>query len=338
MEFDLERFVDDPTLEQLDSCRKADLVLIAEYFKIDVSRSEMKCQIKTKVTEGLLKRQILFEGADPGESTLIKTESPDTTAQTRQFELEMRRLELREKELEAKVRLRELEVEAMQASTRVQSPIFYVSRYTKMGPPFREADVDKYFSMLERVAITLKWPRDACPLLLQCMLVGKATIEQSLDYDVVKAAVLRAYELVPEAYRQKFRRYQKADSQTFVEFAREKETLFDCWCAAQGVEQFEQHRDLIIMEEFKNCVLERVATHLNEHKTAQVAQAAVLADEFSLTHRGLFAEGLPSRPNEVTPRREFPIGFAGPSKTGAPASGRRQDDLGAKGKKVQSSL
>lgn len=43
-------------------------------------------------------------------------------------------------------------------------------------------------------------------LLLQCKLVGKAqevcatlTVEQSLDYNVIKAIVLRAYELVPEA-------------------------------------------------------------------------------------------------------------------------------------------
>ncbi len=48
------------------------------------------------------------------------------------------------------------------------------------------------------------------------------TLEQSLDYDVMKSAVLRAYELVPEAYRQKFRKHVKTSSQTFGEFAREK--------------------------------------------------------------------------------------------------------------------
>ena len=30
--------------------------------------------------------------------------------------------------------------------------------------------------------------------------------EQRADYDVVKQTVLKAYELVPEAYRQKFRK------------------------------------------------------------------------------------------------------------------------------------
>lgn len=30
------------------------------------------------------------------------------------------------------------------------------------------------------------------------------SVDQSLDYDVVRATVLLAFELVPEAYRQKF--------------------------------------------------------------------------------------------------------------------------------------
>ncbi len=53
------------------------------------------------------------------------------------------------------------------------------------------------------------------------------SLEDSLNYDAVKLAILRAYELVPEAYRQKFRGHKKNSSQTFVEFSREKALLFD---------------------------------------------------------------------------------------------------------------
>jgi len=69
---------------------------------------------------------------------------------------------------------------------------------------------------------------------LQSTIVGKAreayaalTIEKSSQYNLVKAAVLKAYELVPEAYRQRFRNAIKSNDQTFVEFAREKERLFN---------------------------------------------------------------------------------------------------------------
>lgn len=99
------------------------------------------------------------------------------------------------------------------------SPEFDISRHISLVPIFRESEVDTYFTVFECIAATLQWPRNIWPLLLQCKLVCKAqevcsalTLEQSLDYDAVKIAVLRAYELVPEAYRQKFRKREKPQS------------------------------------------------------------------------------------------------------------------------------
>lgn len=76
--------------------------------------------------------------------------------------------------------------------------------------------------------------------MLQSVLTGKAaeiysalSIEQCSDYDIVKSEILKAYELVPEAYRQKFRSYRKFESQTSVEFAREKEDLLDKWLTSK---------------------------------------------------------------------------------------------------------
>ena len=57
------------------------------------------------------------------------------------------------------------------------------------------------------------------------------------DYDYVKELILKGYELVPEAYRQRFRNCQKESNQTYVEFARKKEQLFDRWCNSKKVNQ-----------------------------------------------------------------------------------------------------
>ncbi len=109
---------------------------------------------------------------------------------------------------------------------------FDPSRHIKLVPPFRESEVDAYFIAFERIAAKLNWPRDMWALMMQCSLVGKAQevcsalpIDDSLNYDVVKAAVLRVYELVPEAYRQKFRSYTKSMKQSFVGFARDKKNV-----------------------------------------------------------------------------------------------------------------
>ncbi|VDH97949.1 Hypothetical predicted protein [Mytilus galloprovincialis] len=89
--------------------------------------------------------------------------------------------------------------------------------------------------------------------MLQSVFEGKAAeiysallSEKISDYDTVKQEVLKAYELVPEAYRQKFRSYKKFDSQTYVEFAREKEDLFDKWLTSKKTDNnFDNLRQLI---------------------------------------------------------------------------------------------
>lgn len=114
---------------------------------------------------------------------------------------------------------------------------FDVSKHIALVPPFRETEVGSYFCAFERIAAALQWPREVWSLLLQCKLVGKAQevcaslcIDQSLNHEIVKATVLRAYELVPEAYRQRFRQSQRAANQTFVELARKLSAPFDKRC------------------------------------------------------------------------------------------------------------
>ncbi|XP_067255058.1 uncharacterized protein [Chanodichthys erythropterus] len=177
------------------------------------------------------------------------------------------RLEIRKMEIEAEtqVKLRQLELESAKAvsdrTARLNpvSPVvasvnsansvsdstttFDISKQIALVPHFRESEVDTYFAAFERVAAALHWPKEVWCLLLQCRLVGKAqevcsalSLEESLRYDVVKNAVLRAYELVPEAYRQRFRNHKKVAQQTFVEFAREKGVLFDKWLSTNNVQ------------------------------------------------------------------------------------------------------
>uniref|UniRef100_A0A7N8YF56 SCAN box domain-containing protein n=1 Tax=Mastacembelus armatus TaxID=205130 RepID=A0A7N8YF56_9TELE len=215
----------------------------------------------------------------------------------------MRNKQLEVEAIHLKVRALELEQGAAVAtSPYFQSPFsrpqdgFDVSRHIALVPPFRESEVDSYFSAFERIAATLNWPRNVRPLLLQCKFVGKAQevcaslcIEDSLDYDKVKATVLRAYELVPEAYRQKFRNCEKTVTQTYVEFAREKGVLFDKWCRASKVKTLDNLRELKLLEEFKNRVPEKIVLYLNEQKVTSLDNTAVMADEFALTHKNVFA-------------------------------------------------
>ena len=113
------------------------------------------------------------------------------------------------------------------------------------------------------------------------------SVEQSQKYEYVKDAVLRGYQLNPEAYGQKFRNCQRDNSQRFVEFARVKEQLFDRWCHSKKVNKcFEKLWQLILIEEFKRRIPFHMKTFIDEKqvKKKKIQQDADLADEYFLTH------------------------------------------------------
>ncbi|XP_014896674.1 uncharacterized protein LOC106952820 [Poecilia latipinna] len=164
----------------------------------------------------------------------------------------------------------------------------------KLLPKFNEQDPDVFFSLFEDMAEDNDWSDLDCSMLLQSVLVGKAqeayvslaSAERKV-YKSVKEAVLKAYKLVPEHYRQQFRNCRKAVKQSNTDLVRELNTQFYRWLSAEGVDDFESLRDLMVLEQFKNIIPDRVAICINEQKVKTAAKAAVLADEYVLTHKGV---------------------------------------------------
>ena len=198
-----------------------------------------------------------------------------------------RQIQEREKERQS-----ELEKLKLQQLNHPIGQSFDVIKNFQAVPSFQEDDVDMFFLHFEKLATNLNWPKDHWTILLQKAFVGKAreifaqlSVEQSQKYEYVKDVVLRGYQLNPEAYRQKFRNCQRDINQTFVEFARVKEQLFDRWCHSKKVNMdFEKLRQLILIEEFKRRIPFHMKTFIDEKQVENLQQAADLADEYFLTH------------------------------------------------------
>ena len=186
---------------------------------------------------------------------------------------EREKREEREKEREFQLRMREIEMQerANQPKQKIEYN-FDVTKHIRLVPPFQEKEVDKYFLHFEKVAKNLNWPKEHWTLLLQSVLIGKAReiytqlgVEQSPHYETVKELILKGYELVPEAYGQKFRNCKKDSYQTHVEFSRNKEQLFDRWCCSKKIDQnYDKLRQLMLVEEFKRCIQSDVKTFLDK--------------------------------------------------------------------------
>ena len=225
------------------------------------------------------------------------------------LEIEKERLEIEKEKLQFELKMKELELQGKSKSKSLPlatSMVFDVTKHIRLVPPFQEKEVDKYFLHFEKVAENLKWPKEHWTLLLQSVVIGKAreiytqlSLEQSSDYDTVKELILKAYELVPEAYRQKFRDCRKDHDQTHVEFARTKEQLFDRWCSSKKVgSDHAKLRQLMLVEEFKRCINSDVKAFLNEREVENLETAARLADDYALTHKASFV-------NKPYPRKPY---------------------------------
>ena len=248
-----------------------------ELAKLQIQEQERKEKLEV---EKAIKQQEL--------DARLQLEKEKLQMEKEKFELEK---ELKQKELDAKIKLEQDKLHKHGSST--SSSQFDATKNIRLVPKFEEKEVDKYFLHFEKIANSLKWPKESWTLLLQSVFIGKAreiysslSLEQCSNYDVVKKAVLKAYELVPEAYRQKFRSAKKESNQTHVEFARVQEQMLDRWLSSKNVnDNFKQLRQLVLVEQFKNCIHADIKTHLDERDINKLEDAATTADDYALTHK-----------------------------------------------------
>ena len=313
MTFDLQAFIAAPSQELLNLAKKSDLLDIAAHYELTtVNKSRLKQEIKNSLVQFLVYTEILDSSAL---SLVLVTQTGLQMRELeiqRQIEFEKLRLEQeifkieqerqmqieREKlKFDAELRMKELELQNMTVKRQSldSGAHFVVTKHIRLVPPFQEK-VDKYFLHFEKVAENLKWPKEHWTLLLQSVIIGKAreiytqlTVKQSSSYDTVKELILKAYELVPEAYRQKFRNCKKENEQTHVEFARTKEQLFDRWCSSKKIgSNHEKLRQLMLVEEFKRCINSDIKSFLDEKQVETLEAAARLVDDYALTHKVSF--------------------------------------------------
>ena len=211
--------------------------------RLEKERLEKQRQLEIEKLEKQreLEERLAKEKIDMEEREKAKQREMEEREKEKHREM-LERVELEKEKMHYEIKMKELELssKSMPPVSFDPSKVFDVTKHIRLVPPFQEKEVDKYFLHFEKVAENLKWPKEHWTLLLQSVVIGKAReiytqlpLDQSSDYDTVKNLILKAYELVPEAYRQKFRNCRKEHDQTHVEFARTKEQLFDRWCSSK---------------------------------------------------------------------------------------------------------
>ncbi|XP_071483344.1 uncharacterized protein [Diadema antillarum] len=313
----VQSFVDEPTQEGFNNLRKAELVEVAQILEIPIKTSDRKAEIKDTISEFFTNTGIwpasLSEdeaGTDDGEIITPLVTPAESELKKIEIQLRMKQLEVEAKKIELEIKSIDAKSNEPSSGSSAKSSKFDALRQSQLVPKFREDRVEEFFQHFEKVAVSLEWPKEVWPTLIQSSLVGKAqevyaslTIQECSNYENLKSSVLRAYELVPEAHRQLFRNYRRRDDQTFVDFVQHKQTHFEHWLRSSGVDDFHKLKELVLLEEVKRCVQPDQRQYLEEREAHGARRAAVLLDEYVLTHKGTFKLSSSKKGGQGVPRK-----------------------------------
>jgi len=90
--FNIDTFVEEPTLKVVKSLKKAELIQVTQHYKLEFNSTLKKSELKKLVIEFLVEEEVVSEN----DSELPITASQDATLSI----LKLRRLELQDKERE----------------------------------------------------------------------------------------------------------------------------------------------------------------------------------------------------------------------------------------------
>ena len=176
---------------------------------------------------------------------------------------------------------------------------FHASKYridllTKMVPKFDPSDVDLFFISFERALTINKVPTEYWPAVLNAIVFGKAqrvltslSLEELLDYQLVKTTLLSAFDVCAEVFRKRFRGITKGNNDSFAEFSFKLKETFDRWLSKSEITDLESLKQLILLERFNEACADDsdLAMWLLNKSPKKLSEAAHLADEFTAMRR-----------------------------------------------------
>lgn len=117
-------------------------------------------------------------------------------------------------------------------------------------------DIEHFLVTFERIAAACRWPQRDWVFRLIPLLTGKARsayvnmdVDESLDYDEVKGAILKKYDINPDTYRQRFRSLHVQPDESPKELYVRLKELYGKWIQPKG-KTVQEIGELIILEQF----------------------------------------------------------------------------------------
>ena len=105
--------------------------------------------------------------------------------------------------------------------------------------------------------------------------------EDALNYDKLKVALLKRYELTEEGFKRKFKKSRPENGETFQQFTTRMKSYFTRWIDMASIEKsYEGLQDLIFREQLTFVCNRDLELFLREREPKSLEQASKLADQY----------------------------------------------------------
>ena len=181
-------------------------------------------------------------------------------------------------------------------------------------------DIEAYLTTFERLMEAFSVPKERWVFKLAPQLTGKAQqayaaldLDKTADYDQVKSAILKRYNVTEETYRTRLRAVSRGKQESYAEMATRVMDLTRKW-TRQCVADADAVREVIAVEQLLNSMPAAVRVWVAERKPQTVAEAGKLADDH-MEARGNVEESkqpdLQGGPRGAGPRQCYACGKPG---------------------------
>lgn len=205
--------------------------------------------------------------------------------------------EMEEKRLQVKMRELDFQEQAMKAQRKPDDGEIREQKHEVkyLLPKYVEGeDIDVFLRSFERLANLHKWPKPERAMRLVPQLTGKTLDSyarlgegESNDYDVIKKAILKRYNLTASTYKDKFRTCKQYPNETFREFYTRSLNHFEHWCQMDRVnDNFQTLVDMVLREQLINSSSKDLQVWLKERQLKSSDEMIELAEVYQNAHRG----------------------------------------------------
>ena len=187
-------------------------------------------------------------------------------------------------------RQHEDELEKLEAQKALTQPRETIKAKAPKIPAFNEGkdEMDSYLLRFERYATAQKWEPDTWATGLSALLQGKALDvyalmpkEDALNYDKLKVALLKRYELTEEGFKRKYKKCRPENGETFQQFTTRMTSYFTRWIDMASIEKsYEGLQDLILREQLTFICNRDLELFLREREPKSLEKASKLADQY----------------------------------------------------------